>query len=337
MISLLKEVGRGKRSAKDLSYKEALRAAENILNGRATPSQVGAFLIAERIKIESLEELQAFIEVCKLHSLRFPLENSIDCAGPYDGRKSSFLATVPTSFVLAACGLPVTLHGSKTLPPKFGVSLYDVMNELCNDGNISNKNLLRGADEGGVLFIETEKWCPPLEKLRNIREEIGLRTMFNTVEKCLRFSNSSYMAIGVFHGTIFEKIANLLTNLGVEKGIIIQGMEGSEDISIEKQTRTLIVEKGQHDLYIIDPEVLELQCELPEVSWTVEKQTSTMLDVLKGNAPLPFHNLVILNSAVRLWIADKVDSIEQGIYNARHVLEQGLAWKQYNKWIRAIH
>ncbi|MDP5275046.1 anthranilate phosphoribosyltransferase [Chengkuizengella axinellae] len=337
MISLLKEVGRGKRGAKDLSYKEALKAAEHILTGKATPSQIGAFLIAERIKMESQEEIQAFIEVCKLHSLRYPMENSIDCAGPYDGRNSSFIATIPTAFVLAACGLPVTLHGGKTLPPKLGVTLYDVMNEMCRDGNISNKNLLKGAEEAGILFVETEKWCPPLEKMRTIREEIGMRTLFNTVEKYLRFSNSSYMAVGVFHGTVFEKMAKLLSNLGIQKGIIVQGMEGSEDISVEKQTRTLIVKDEQHELFIIDPEVLEMQCDFPEVNWTVEKQTSTALDVLKGTAELPFHNMVILNSAVRLWVADKVDSIEQGIYSVRHILEQGLAYKQYQKWIRAIH
>lgn len=90
MIHLLKEVGRGKRGARDLTYEEALQAAESILGLQATPAQIGAFFIAERIKMESVEELEAFVQVCREYADRSFVHEGVDCAGPYDGRKSSF-------------------------------------------------------------------------------------------------------------------------------------------------------------------------------------------------------------------------------------------------------
>lgn len=121
MINILKEVARGKRGARDLSYDEAYYAAESILGQTASPVQIGAFLIAERIKLESIEELEAFVTVCRKVAHREPVQQGLDCAGPYDGRTNSFVATFPTAFLLSAAGVPVTLHGSRSLPPKWGV------------------------------------------------------------------------------------------------------------------------------------------------------------------------------------------------------------------------
>lgn len=85
MFELLKEVGRGKRGARDLSYEEARKGAEWILAGAATPAQIGAFLIAERIKMQSADEIYGFVEACRTRSFQYPIRGSLDCAGPYDG------------------------------------------------------------------------------------------------------------------------------------------------------------------------------------------------------------------------------------------------------------
>ncbi|MBW7457998.1 anthranilate phosphoribosyltransferase, partial [Paenibacillus sepulcri] len=83
ITKLLKEVGRGKRGARDLTYDEAYQAAEWIMNREATPAQIGAFFMAERIKMESVEEMEAFVAVCRNHAYRSPVQQGIDCAGPY--------------------------------------------------------------------------------------------------------------------------------------------------------------------------------------------------------------------------------------------------------------
>ncbi|MEW9700237.1 anthranilate phosphoribosyltransferase [Paenibacillus sp. SI8] len=337
MISLLKEVGRGKRGARDLSYEEAFQAAEWILNGTSTPAQTGAFLVAERVKMESSEELKAFIDALRTRITTYPVPGSIDCAGPYDGRGRTFIATLPTAFVLAACGLPATLHGSPSMPPKWGITLTDVLEALKVPAlQASREALISAAARTGFLFTPTESWCAPLGELRGLRQELGLRTVFNTAEKLLRFTEAPYMAVGVFHGTVFEKITNLLIDLGVSHGIVVQGMEGSEDLSVEKRTRTYVIRDKVSELFIVDPELYEMMVEVPEVEWTAQLQGETALAVLRGTAELPYLNMVLLNSAVRLWVSQKAGSIEEGIYMARHAIEQGTAMQKFTEWTEAI-
>ncbi|NOU64720.1 anthranilate phosphoribosyltransferase [Paenibacillus sp. LMG 31461] len=337
MISLLKEVGRGKRGARDLSYEEAAQAAELILTGAATQAQIGAFLVAERIKMESPDEIKAFIHALRQRISTYPMPGSIDCAGPYDGRTRTFIATLPTAFVLAACGVPTTLHGSPSMPPKWGITLSDVLTAMgVNALEASREALVSAAARTGFLFAPTESWCEPLGELREIRKELGLRTVFNTAEKLLRFTEAPYMAVGVFHGTVFEKITNLLIELGVSRGIVVQGMEGSEDLGVDKRTRTYLIQDGTSELFIVDPEIYELMVEVPVVEWTAELQAETTLSVLRGDAALPYLNMVLLNSAVRLWVSQKAGSIEEGIYMARHAIEQGAALQKYTEWTEAI-
>ncbi|ANE48120.1 anthranilate phosphoribosyltransferase [Paenibacillus swuensis] len=340
MITLLKEVGRGKRGARDLTYEEARKAARLILSGEATPVQIGAFLVAERIKMESIEEIQAFVHTCKEQSQRYPMPGGLDCSGPYDGRTRTFIATIPTAFVLSACGLPVTLHGSKSLPPKWGITLSDVFSALgVPAGELPSEALTAAAEQTSLLFVPAERWCPALAQMRPYREQLGLRTVFNSAEKLLRYSEADYMVTGVFHGTVFEKMAKLVGDLGVKRGLIVQGMEGSEDLTVDKRTRTYTVNDGHCELFVIDPEVYELQTELPEVPegyWDAQQQAATCMSVLHGNAELAYVNMVLLNSAVRLWIAEKAESIEQGVYIAKGALESGDALRQFEAWQHGV-
>ncbi|WP_025848377.1 anthranilate phosphoribosyltransferase [Paenibacillus ehimensis] len=338
MIGFLQEVGRGKRGARDLSYEEARQAAEWIITGKAAPSQCGAFLMAERIKMESADELRAFIDALRSRSHTYPVKGSMDCAGPYDGRTRTFMATFPTAFVLAACGLPATLHGSPSLPPKWGVTLTDVLHAL----NIPVTGIPReawtaAAEASGFLFVPTEEWCPPLKELRQLRLELGLRTVFNSAEKLLRFSDPAYMTMGVFHGTVFEKMTRLLLELGISKGIVVQGTEGSDDAAVNQRTRTYVIKEGRSELFIVDPEMFELMVDVPEVQWTAGLQAQTALAVLRGDAELPYLNAVLLNSALRLWIGGQAGSIEEGIYLARHAIEQGAALRKYENWSASLY
>lgn len=339
MREWIKEVARGQRGAKDLTYEQACQAAEMILTGQASAVQVGAFLTAERIKMETTDELHAFVQACVDRSLRRPIPGSLDCAGPYTGRSRTFAATLPAAYVLAACGVPVTLHASPALPPKMGVTLLDILHELgVPILDTPREKLLRAADEG-LLFVPTEAWCPSLAGIRDYRTDLGVRTIFNTVEKLLRFSEAPYGAMGVFHGTVFEKVAELFHRLGIRRGLIIQGVEGSEDLTVEKRTRVIFVQNGEHETMVIDPEALGLQTPYPEEDWTVQTQASRVQQVLSGEGPPAspaYRNMVLLNSGVRLWLAEKADTVEQGVDRARAALDSGKAQQKWEQWKTAV-
>ncbi|MCM3748643.1 anthranilate phosphoribosyltransferase [Paenibacillus pasadenensis] len=337
MIHLLKEVGRGKRGAKDLGYDDAAAAAEAILGGAATPAQIGAFLIAERIKMESVEEIEAFVRVCRTHARRDGLQGGIDFAGPYDGRKRTFIATFPTAFVLAAAGLPVTLHGSAPLPPKWGVTLHSLLEAAGLDPDrLSREALQAAARQTGVLYVPAESWCPALGRLRPIREELGLRTVLNTAEKLLDYGGSPYLAFGVFHNTVFERLARLLTGLGYERSLLIQGAEGSEDLHLNRPTRLYIVENGVAELQVVDPEALGLDLEQEERDWTAAEQLQAGEAVLGGEGSMSHAGAVLLNAALRLQLARRADSLEEGVYIAKELLESGAAWGKYQAWKKSL-
>lgn len=333
ITNLLKEVARGKRGSRDLNYEESLQAADSIINLKATPAQIGAFFIAERIKMESVEEIEAFVLVCRKHAYRVPVQQGLDCAGPYDGRKKTFFATFPTAFLLAAAGLPVTLHGTGSLPPKWGVTLQDLLYESGIDADQTSRDqIIQAATETGVLYVPAEQWCPPLKELRSIRVELGMRTVLNTAEKLIDYSHSPYLIFGVYHNTVFERMAKLTTNLQYKKALIVQGMEGSEDLFIERPTRTYIVENGESSLHIIDPDTYGLETSVPDMDWTPVEQMRVSESVLQGRGHLAFVNQVMLNAAVRLRLAEKVDSVEEGLYTCKDLLDNGAAWELYSKW-----
>ncbi|MGG6313612.1 anthranilate phosphoribosyltransferase [Paenibacillus macerans] len=336
MTEILKEVGRGKRGARDLTYEEAASAAELIVSGEATSAQIGAFFMAQRIKLESVDELKAFVAVFRKHAHRSPIPQGLDCAGPYDGRTTSYMATFATSFLLAAGGLPVTLHGTRTLPPKWGVTLTDLLGELGVDGSLMEwAPSARPADFAGVRFVPAEVWCPPLAKLRPIREELGLRTILNTIEKLLDYSDSPYLVYGVYHNTVFDRMAQLIQEFDYRKALIVQGAQGSEDLFIDRPTRTYVVDGGQAKLHLIDPETYGLDTPLPEeheAAWTAAKQLSVTEQVLQGKAHPAYVNQVLLNGAVRLELAGRVDSVEEGIYTCKALLDSGSPWDTYCSW-----
>ncbi|NIK71153.1 MULTISPECIES: anthranilate phosphoribosyltransferase [unclassified Paenibacillus] len=332
--TLLKEVGRGKRGARDLTYEEALEAADWIMNRKASPAQMGAFFIAERIKMESVEELEAFVHVCRDNAYRAPIQEGLDCAGPYDGRVKTFFASFATAFVLASAGLPVTLHGAKSLPPKWGVTLPDMLAELgIGKAQLTRDRVVQAAKATGVLFVDTEEWCPPLGELRSIREELGMRTVLNTAEKLIDFSHSPYLVFGVFHNTVFDRMSKLLTDLKYRRALIVQGTEGSEDLYIERPTRTYIVENGEARLHVIDPEQFGMEATLPEKKeWSAAEQVENVEAVLQGTAHIGYVNQVLLNAAVRLRLADRAESVEEALYQCKELLDSGAAWKRYMAW-----
>lgn len=337
IIDILKEVGRGKRGARDLSYTEAMAAAEWIIERKATPAQIGAFFVAERMKMESVEELEAFVKVLRERAHRSPAHAGLDCAGPYDGRKSSFYATFPTAFLLAAAGLPVTLHGMAPLPPKWGVTLMDLLRQKSIDpASVSPELAMKAAELTGVLLVDAEQWCPPLRSLRPLREELGMRTILNTAEKLLDYSHSPYIVYGVFHGTVFDRMGHLMENLNYRKALIVQGAEGSEDLFIHRPTRVHLVQNGESHMHMIDPETFGMEAAPPDKDWTASEQLQVTEEVLQGQGHIAFTNQVLLNAAVRLHLSDKADSIEQGIYICKSLLDNGSAWNVYERWHRGL-
>jgi anthranilate phosphoribosyltransferase len=156
--------------------------------------------------------------------------------------------------------------------------------------------------------------------------------VLNSAEKLIDYACSPYLAFGVFHLTVIDRTARLLTKLGYRKSLIVQGVEGSEDLHVDRPTRTYLVQDGEARALVIDPEAYGLDMPMPEAEWTADEQLRVTEAVLRGEGHLACTNQVLLNGAVRLHLAERADSIEEGLYMCKSLLDAGEAWDVYANW-----
>ncbi|WP_206886217.1 anthranilate phosphoribosyltransferase [Alicyclobacillus mali (ex Roth et al. 2021)] len=324
MHTWLREVGRGAKGARSLSYDEAYAAAKDILDGRATDAQIGAFLMAERMKGESLDELLAFVRALSSHNPK-PLcaeKGVLDCAGPYDGRTKSLAATVPSAIVLSAYGVPVFLHAPEVLPPKRGVSIKSVVQALGLPIGCTKHQTDR------FTFVDPEEVHDNLRALRSIREQLGVRTLLNTAEKLINLSGAEYLVTGVFHGTAMEKVSELVARLTYRRAMVVQGVDGSEDLPIHRASIVTLIEGGRVTKHRIDPGALGLESDVGAVRLSLAEHVEHTQAILSGKEDR-FRNMVLLNAGARLWLTKCANSLVEGVETAREIIDSGRAWEWF--------
>ncbi|MEB3101803.1 anthranilate phosphoribosyltransferase [Ferviditalea candida] len=344
MQQWIKEVARGKKGSRDLTYQEAMEAASAVIAGKATDAQLAAFLIAERVKTESAYEVLAFVKRLRENSTAIPVSASVrrhllDLAGPYTGR-NTFAATIPVAVLMAESGIPVYLHGSDSLPPKYGTSLKEILAGLGIAADLAAEQIADSIETLGIGFAWTEKLSPPLYRMRKVRLEIGVRTLLNTAEKNLNLAGAHAVMAGVFHKTVVDMNAAVLQRLGYQKTFIVQGAEGSEDLPNHRPGFIYEATEDGVRSWIVDPEDYGLKHKKdPERQMlALEHQVELIRRILEGEVSAELQDCrdqVLLNAGVRYHLLGKTSSIREGIELAAEQLMRGKgasfleAWTSY--------
>ncbi|WP_096188750.1 anthranilate phosphoribosyltransferase [Evansella halocellulosilytica] len=341
MKQWIKEIAKGKKRAKDLTYEEATLASQSVINGDASDVQIAAFLIAERLKTESPDEVAAFVHsfresASKIHLPQEISSRLIDFSGPYDGRKT-FAATIPVSMLLAEKGIPVYLHGSDTLPPKYGTSLKDIFQSMGIPVQLTASQIAQSIEKNNIGFAWTEYLCPPLARIRTVREEIEVRSFINIAEKLLNLADSQGINLGIFHKTVLNTNVAILRRLGFQKAYIVQGAEGSEDLPIHRKSFVYEVTANEVKPFDLNPDDYGLFCrkDPSKEVITAERQTKLITAILEGNTSENldyYRNQVIFNTAVRYFLYGYATSIDQGITFTLEQLRAGKGARHLNKW-----
>ncbi|WP_018922998.1 anthranilate phosphoribosyltransferase [Salsuginibacillus kocurii] len=332
----LKEVARGETLARPLTYRESYEVAASIATGEATDAQIGAFLVAKRLKGETWEEMQGFVDAFRDYAALLSAEpmRTFDAAGPYDGRKT-FAATIPVSFLLAAAGHTTYLHGGPPLPPKYGTPLESLLSRL--GGKITEGIMQKDAP---VTFVNSSERLQALARLHHVREEIGVRSFLNTVEKLLGLLPARTLLFGVFHKKAAGPIIELAKRLPYEEAFIVQGEEGAEDVPVHrKQTfiyhvtakqdvETLQVEPGHYGFsYHRDDFPLYMK----EAEHVERIETILEGDAVEAQLE-PLRDQVLFNTGLRLYLIGDVPSVGAGIEVAKMLLESGSGARQLEDW-----
>ncbi len=305
MLELLKPIGK-KKNARDLDPLEAREAARMIVSGEASDVQIAAFLMAQRIKGESPDEFLAMTQALRDASqpVRPARPVSLEIGGPFDGRKSSFATGIAVALILASSGERVALSGTDTLPPKHGVTMRDMLLALglssrhLPDAAAAARHAEASLDALGIAYLHLEDLCPPLARLRPIREQIGLRTMLNTVEKLIDVTGSQAALTGVFHGNVMEPVSQLQRALGYRKGLVIQGMEGSCEAHLGRRSHLSWLDGQEIRTESLEPSALGFEPPAAEVAeLKAADQAQRTMAVLQGERG-PDRDRVLLDAAL---------------------------------------
>ena len=291
-LPYLKCVGTGPKLNRDLTKEEMKVVMTAFLKKEVIPEQVAAFMLGWRVKGESLEEFAASIKVFDELVKHAPLENSIEFGYPYDGKvKNPYIFPLVASY-LQTYDINLSLHGGLLQPAKNGTTLK----EICD-----NTTLL-----DNTYYFDQSKYFPELYDFSVIREKLGLRSSFNTIEKLLNITQSDTAIIGAFHKPFVKKYITLFKDR-YKKLVIIQGNEGSPEI-FSKCTIT-IVENSEVTEMKVDPRNYGIAYKKSTERISLETSLA-----LTQNPSTEFLKLAKLNAAVILFLTDKVTSIEEA-YN----------------------
>ncbi|MFE5320138.1 anthranilate phosphoribosyltransferase [Paenibacillus sp. NPDC056579] len=334
MKQWIKTVGTGKVGSRHLTYDEAVAAAHAIARGESTDAQTAAFLMAMRMKGEDDEEMMGFIDVFRKYSLPYrSFSDSLNCAGPYDGR-NYFPITIPVSLLMASVGFRQVLHGSNSLPPKLGQSIKELLEGLGVQIEMEAQEWESIFSALNIGFIWTDLICPPFGRIRHVREQMGLRTFLNTVEKVINPVHSQNIIIGVNHKTAMTHLIQLLPKSGFETAYIVQGIEGSEDLPLYKTSSIRKVTPWGDESNSVDPATFGFHGE-PLEKCEKDEQLKLLVRVIQGDDSEDIRNErehVIFNTGLRLYWFDKVGSYEEGFQLARSLLQRKEALKILDRW-----
>lgn len=308
-----------------LTREEAERAFQIIMNGGATPAQIAALLMAIRLNGESVAEIAGAATAmrAKMETITAP-ENAIDVCGTGGDGSSSYNISTAVAFVVAACGVPVVKHGNKSVSSASGSA--DVLMQLGvniqAEKNIAEKALA----EAGICFLFAPLYHKAMRHVAPIRQELSVRTIFNLLGPLANPAKPKLQLMGVYDKTLLVPMAEVLRNLGSTKAWVVCGSDGMDELTITGSSYIAELNNGEIREFEISPQDAGLALhERAEIVGSQPENNAIELQLLLSGKKSAYRDIVLLNSAAALLIADKVTDLKQGVEIAENAIDSGKA------------
>jgi anthranilate phosphoribosyltransferase len=309
----------------DLTRSEAYAVMQEIMNGEATPAQIGAFLAALRMKGERVPEITGFAQAMREHATAVSTkhQNAIDICGTGGDGKGTFNISTVSSFVVAGAGVPVAKHGSYSVSSSCGSA--DVLKELGLNIDLNAEQIGQCLDELGIAFLFAPKLHPAMKHAVAPRREIGMRTIFNILGPITNPAGVRRQMIGVFDRRLTTMLAEVLADLGTEQALLVHSDEGLDEVSIHGRTITVELMKGRISERALAPEDFGLQRYTDGIhGGTPVHNAQIALRIFQGERGAP-RDIVVANAACGLLVAGAVNHVKEGVKLAEHSLDSGAA------------
>ena len=309
----------------DLEEDRAHGAASRIMAGEATPAQIGALLVALRMKRETIAEIVAFARAMREQARPIRLStDAIDtCGTGGDGARTFNVSTV-AAFVAAGAGCHVAKHGNRAVSSRCGSA--DLLEALGVDIAAGPSVAAQQIDGLGVGFLFAQHYHGAARHAAGPRREIAIRSIFNIVGPLANPARVRRQLVGVFESRLTETVARALARLGVVHALVVHGADGLDEITLDGPTRITELRGGSVSTYSIDPGTFGIpRCPSTRFAGGSSADNARLcLDVLSG-CPGPARDIVLLNAGAAIHVAGRAASIADGIVRARESIDTGRA------------
>jgi anthranilate phosphoribosyltransferase len=308
-----------------LGREEAATAFEQMMSGEATPSQMGALLMALRVRGETVDEITGAVAAMRAKMLPVAAPpDAIDVVGTGGDASGSFNISTCAALIVAGCGVPVAKHGNRALSSRSGAA--DVLAALGVNIDLTPDKIALCIREAGIGFMFAPAHHPATKNVAATRVELGTRTIFNLLGPLSNPAGVKRQMVGVFSRQWTEPLAQVLKNLGAERAWIVHGSDGLDEITTSGPTSVCALEGGAVTSFEITPEQFGLKRVKPEAlrGGDAAANAKAVQDVLEGK-PSAFRDVALFNAAAALVVAGKAKDLNGGLALATHSVDSGEA------------
>ncbi|MGH0002915.1 anthranilate phosphoribosyltransferase [Pseudovibrio ascidiaceicola] len=318
-----------------LDRSQAREAFEIIMSGAATPAQIGGFLMALRLRGETIDEISAAVETmrAKMIPVKAP-DHAIDIVGTGGDASGSYNISTCTAIVVAGCGVTIAKHGNRSLSSKSGSA--EALAELGINLDLDANGISHCIHEAGIGFMFAPNHHKAMRHVGPARIELGTRTIFNLLGPLANPAGAKRQMTGVFAQQWVEPLANTLNELGTEKAWIVNGSDGMDEITTTGTSFVAELKNGNINTFTVSPEDAGLPLAKTEdlKGGDPKENAQALREVLQG-AKNAYRDIVLFNSAASLIVADKVSTLTEGVQMAAQAIDQGAALSRLDKLVEA--
>ena len=314
-----------------LSEAEMAECMKEIMEGKATDAQIGAFLTGLRIKGETIEEITGAARIMreKAITIKAP-EGVLDTCGTGGDMSHTFNISSTTAIVVSACGVPVAKHGNRSVSSQSGSA--DLLETLGVKIDLSPEKVETCLFETGFGFLFAPLFHPAMKYAIGPRKEMGIRTIFNILGPLTNPAGARRQLLGVFADNLTDALAMVLGNLGAIDAMVIHGEDGLDEISISDATKVSRFKDGRVENFFIAPEDFGIRRKEIDLIRGGNKEENAMitLSILKGERG-PKRDIVLMNSAAALMVAGKAEDFRTALLIAADAIDSGVASEKLEK------
>lgn len=322
-------------AGENLSEEQAEVLMNHMLSGELTQAQIGAILMGLRMKGEPIDELTGFASALrdKADTIAPKVDNYIDFVGTGGDCTYTFNISTTAAFVAAGAGLPVAKHGNRSISSKSGAG--DVLEELGVNIMAEPAVVEKCVEECGIGFMFAQLFNKSMKYVGQARKEMGIRTVFNILGPLANPSRAKKMLVGVYDCTLTEKIAVVMSRLGVERAFVVSGRDNMDEITLTAPTVISEIHNGAVHTFELNPADYGLSfCSLEDLRGGDGKENAEITRaVLKGTERGAKRDIVLLNAAAALYIGGMVSDVAEGVALAAESIDNGKAYRKLEELV----